>query len=160
MACVILVNRVVVECLGRNPCWVGERGMCTLILFRSSLSTILETVLSRVIGRYDASSVGGLFGFRIVMILACCFLVGILSPVAIASWVGETPLLELVISVRVLYSFLILLEWFSDCRYCSQFLVCSAWILLFISSLSAFICSVMFSSFSVSMSKIAKIFSS
>ena len=76
MVCVIFVSRVVVECFGRKPCWVGERGICTLILFRTSLSIILETVLSRVIGLCDAGSVGGLSGFRIVMILPFFQMVG------------------------------------------------------------------------------------
>ena len=76
MFCVIFVCRVVVECFERKPCWVSERGICTLILFRTSLSIILETVLSRVIGLCDAGSVGGLSGFRIVMILPFYQMVG------------------------------------------------------------------------------------
>ena len=76
MVCVIFVSRVVVECFGRKPCWVGERGMCTLILFRRSLSTTLDTVLSKVIGRCDAGSVGGLSGFRMVIIFPFFQMVG------------------------------------------------------------------------------------
>lgn len=57
------------ECFGQKPCWVSDRGIWTLILFRTILSIILDTVLSEVIGLYDAGSVGGLSGFKIVIIL-------------------------------------------------------------------------------------------
>ena len=40
------------------------------IVFRTSLSSILEGVHSKEIGLYEAGSVGGLFGFRMGMILA------------------------------------------------------------------------------------------
>ena len=50
VVCVMFVRRVVVECWGLKPCWEGERGMCGVMLFRTSLSSILEGVQSKETG--------------------------------------------------------------------------------------------------------------
>lgn len=50
MCCVNMVCSVVVECLGRKPCWEVERGTFGLILWRTSLSSTLEMVGRRDMG--------------------------------------------------------------------------------------------------------------
>ena len=50
MCCVRLVSSVVVEWLGRNPCCVGESGICGLVMFRMRRSMTLEGVQSSEIG--------------------------------------------------------------------------------------------------------------
>ena len=50
VVCVMLVSRDVVECWGLKPCWEGDRGMCGVMLFRTSLSSILEGVQRRETG--------------------------------------------------------------------------------------------------------------
>lgn len=77
VVCVMFVRRVEVECLGLKPCCVGDSGMCVSMLFKMSLSSILEGLLSNEIGLYEAASVGGLLGFRIGMILASFQVFGI-----------------------------------------------------------------------------------
>ena len=44
VVCVMFVRRDVVECWGLKPCWEGDRGMCGVMLLRTSLSSILEGV--------------------------------------------------------------------------------------------------------------------
>ena len=44
VVCVMFVRSDVVECWGLKPCWEGERGMCGVMLFKTSLSSILEGV--------------------------------------------------------------------------------------------------------------------
>ena len=70
IVCVRVVRRVVVECRARNPCCVGERGMCGVMFVRISLSSILTGLGRRDIGLYEAGSVGVLLGLSIGMILA------------------------------------------------------------------------------------------
>ena len=50
VVCVMFVSRDVVECWGLKPCWEGDRGMCGVMLFRTSLSSILEGVQRRETG--------------------------------------------------------------------------------------------------------------
>ena len=50
MCCVSVVRSVVVECLARKPCCVGERGMSGVMRFRMSPSSILRGFQRRVIG--------------------------------------------------------------------------------------------------------------
>ena len=77
VVCVMLVRREVVECLGLKPCCVLERGMCCVMLFRTSLSSIFEGLQSREMGLYEAGSVGDLLDFRIGIILDSFHLFGI-----------------------------------------------------------------------------------
>ena len=65
------------ECLGLKPCCVGDSGMCGVMYCRTSLSSILEGLHRSETVLYDARSVGGLFGFRSGMILACFHMLGI-----------------------------------------------------------------------------------
>ena len=48
-SCMCCVS-VVVECLARKPCCVGERGMSGVMRFRMSPSSILRGLQRRVIG--------------------------------------------------------------------------------------------------------------
>lgn len=57
---------------------MGESGICGEMLFRTSLSSILEGLQSREIGLYEAGSVGDLFGLRMGTILANFQMFGIL----------------------------------------------------------------------------------
>ena len=50
VVCVRCVRSVLVECLGRKPCCVWDRGMCGVMFCRTSLSSILEGVQRREIG--------------------------------------------------------------------------------------------------------------
>ena len=76
--CVRWVSSVDVEWRNLKPCCVLERGMCVFMLLRTNLSSIFEGVQSKLIGLYEVGSVGGLFGFRIGMILASFQVLGIL----------------------------------------------------------------------------------
>ena len=78
VVCVRLVRSVEVECCGRKPCWDGDRGMWWLMLFRTSLSSILDGVQRSEMGLYEAGSVGGLLGLRIGTILAVFHMCGML----------------------------------------------------------------------------------
>ena len=51
MFCVRLVRSVLVEWRGLKPCGVGDSGMCGLVLFRTSLFSILDVLQRRDIGR-------------------------------------------------------------------------------------------------------------
>ena len=51
MFCVRLVSSVLVEWCGLKPCCLGDRGMCGLVLFRTSLSNIFDVLQMRGIGR-------------------------------------------------------------------------------------------------------------
>ena len=42
VVCVMFVSRDVVECWGLKPCCDGERGICGVMLFRTSRSSILD----------------------------------------------------------------------------------------------------------------------
>ena len=59
-----------VECFGLKPCCVSESGIDGLMLSRTRRSRILDGLQRSEMGRYEVASVGGLFGFRIGMILA------------------------------------------------------------------------------------------
>ena len=78
MCCVRLTCNVVVECWLLKPCCVCDRGICGCILLRISRSRILDEVHRREIGRKDAGSFGGLFGFSSGMIFANFHMFGIL----------------------------------------------------------------------------------
>jgi len=65
----MFVSSDVVEWSGLKPCWVGDRGMKGLVKARTSLSAIFEGVQRRVMGLYEAGSVGFLLGLRMVIIL-------------------------------------------------------------------------------------------
>ena len=78
VVCVRWVRRVEVECRDLKPCCVGESGICGDMLFRTNLSSIFEGVDKSEIGLYEVSSVGGLLGFKIGMILASFQVLGIL----------------------------------------------------------------------------------
>ena len=62
--CARSARRVFVECSGLKPCCRMRRSMT------------LEGVQRSVIGRYDAGSVGSLFGLGMVMILPCFQMLG------------------------------------------------------------------------------------
>ena len=78
VVCVRCVRSVDVECWGRKPCCVWESGMSSVMLLRTSLSSILDGVQRREIGLYEAGSVGGLFGFKMGTILAVFHMWGML----------------------------------------------------------------------------------
>ena len=78
VVCVRWVRSVDVECWDLKPCCEGESEICGEMLLRTNLSSILEGVLSSEIGLYEVSSVGGLLGFRIGIILASFQVLGIL----------------------------------------------------------------------------------
>ena len=78
VVCERWVRRVDVECWDLKPCCEGDSGICGEMLFRTNLSSILEGVESKEIGLYEVSSVGGLLGFRIGIILASFQVLGIL----------------------------------------------------------------------------------
>ena len=78
VVCVRCVRSVDVECCGRKLCCVMDRGMSSVMLLRTSLSSILDGVQSREIGLYEAGSVGVLLGFRIGIILASFHMLGML----------------------------------------------------------------------------------
>ena len=65
------------EWCGLRPCCVGDSGMCGVVMFSMRRSTILDGVQSSVIGLYEATSVGDLFGLSSVMILPAFQLCGI-----------------------------------------------------------------------------------
>ena len=46
MSCVSCVSKVLVECCGLKPCWVGDSGICGVIRFSISRSRTLKAVLS------------------------------------------------------------------------------------------------------------------
>ena len=50
MCCVSVVRSVVVKWCVLKPCCVGERGMCGVMLVRTSLSSILRGLHSREMG--------------------------------------------------------------------------------------------------------------
>ena len=50
VVCVMFVRSDVVECWGLKPCWEGDRGKCGVMLFSTSLSSILEGVQRRETG--------------------------------------------------------------------------------------------------------------
>ena len=52
------VSRVVVEWCGLKPCWVGDSGICGVVIFKMSRSTTLEGVQRSVTGLYESASVG------------------------------------------------------------------------------------------------------
>ena len=70
MFCVMFVSVVTVECRGLNPCCEGSSGMCSLILSITRRSRSFDVQHRSEIGRYEAGSLGSLFGFRMGMILA------------------------------------------------------------------------------------------
>ena len=45
------LSRIVVEWFPLKPCWEGDSGRCSLILFKISFSSTLDTVVSREMGR-------------------------------------------------------------------------------------------------------------
>ena len=70
VVCVMFVSNVDVECCGLKPCWASERGMCGLMLFRTSLSSILDGVQRSEIGLYEAGFVGSLLGLSMGIMFA------------------------------------------------------------------------------------------
>ena len=75
--CVRSVRRVFVECKGLNPCCVGARGMCGVVICKINLSVTLEGVQRSVIGRCEEGSFGSLLGLGIVMMIPCFQMLGI-----------------------------------------------------------------------------------
>ena len=56
------VSKVLVECCGLKPCWVGDNGICGVTRFNMSRSMTLKAVLSSVMGLYEVTSVWSLLG--------------------------------------------------------------------------------------------------
>ena len=48
--------KVLVECYGLNPCWVGDSGICGVIRLSTSRSMTLKSVLSSFMGLYEVTS--------------------------------------------------------------------------------------------------------
>ena len=78
ISCVREERWVVVECCGRKPCWEGASVMCGVICLRTSLSRIFDIVHSKEMGLYEDGLFGGLFGFKMGMIIAFFQISGIL----------------------------------------------------------------------------------
>ena len=78
MYCVSVVRDVVVECRTLMPCFVGERGICGVIVLRISLSRIMIGLHNKEIGLYGEASVGNLLGLRRGMILSFFRMCGML----------------------------------------------------------------------------------
>ena len=76
VVCVMFVRRDVVECWGLKPCCAGDNGMCCVMLFRTSLSSILDGVQSNETGLYEAGSMGDFLGFNMGTILAIFQMLG------------------------------------------------------------------------------------
>ena len=65
-----VVSSVDVECCGLKPCWASDKGMCGLMLFRTSLSSILDGVQRSEIGLYEGGFVGFLLGLKMGIMFA------------------------------------------------------------------------------------------
>ena len=76
MICVMWVRREDVECCALKPCCEGANGMSGVMSCRTSLSSILEGLLSSEIGLYEVRSVGGLCGLSRGVILASFHMLG------------------------------------------------------------------------------------
>jgi len=77
ISCVRVERYVIVECWGQKPCYDEASGMCGVICLRMSLSKILDMMQRREIGLYDDSSFGGLFGFKMGMMMVFFHMSGI-----------------------------------------------------------------------------------
>ena len=65
------VSKVLVECCGLKPCWVGGSGICGVVRFSMIHSITLKAVLSSVMGLYEVTSAGSLLGLRIATMMPC-----------------------------------------------------------------------------------------
>ena len=54
----VMVTKVLVECCGLKPCWVGDSSICGVIRFSTSRFITLKAVPSSFIGLYEVTSIG------------------------------------------------------------------------------------------------------